>query len=87
MRRCTAEGCCATSFRTGVPQVSLLTGGMKAAVWAHHKAAAARRWSLWVARQGQVQPVAPNTDFVAVAGGFFHSHGLKAGGSIVGWGE
>ena len=35
---------------------------------------------------GQSDVPAPNSDFVAVAGGFVHSLGLKADGSIVAWG-
>ena len=37
--------------------------------------------------EGQCDVPAPNTDFVAVAGGEFHSLGLKADGSIVAWGS
>ena len=36
---------------------------------------------------GQLDVPAPNTDFVAVAGGSSHSLGLKADGSIVAWGQ
>ncbi|MHC4093340.1 MAG: hypothetical protein ACYSVY_24230, partial [Planctomycetota bacterium] len=36
---------------------------------------------------GQCDVPAPNTDFVAVAAGLFHSLGLKADGSIVAWGK
>ena len=35
---------------------------------------------------GQCDIPAPNTDFVAVAGGGYHSLGLKTDGSIVVWG-
>ena len=35
---------------------------------------------------GQCDVPEPNTDFVAVAGGRYHSLGLKADGSIVAWG-
>ena len=35
---------------------------------------------------GQCDVPAPNTDFVAVAGGAYHSLGLKSDGSIVAWG-
>ncbi len=35
---------------------------------------------------GQCNVPAPNTGFVAIAGGLFHSLGLKADGSIVAWG-
>ncbi len=35
--------------------------------------------------QGQTNVPAPNTGFIAVAGGGFHSLGLKADGSIVAW--
>jgi hypothetical protein len=36
---------------------------------------------------GQCNVPAPNSAFVAVAGGWFHSLGLKADGSIVAWGR
>ncbi|MFH1109658.1 MAG: IPTL-CTERM sorting domain-containing protein [Planctomycetota bacterium] len=36
---------------------------------------------------GQCIVPAPNTGFVAVAAGFYHSLGLKADGSIVAWGN
>ena len=36
---------------------------------------------------GQCDVPAPNTDFVAIAGGYYHSLGLKADGSIVVWGS
>ncbi|MEK6800113.1 MAG: thrombospondin type 3 repeat-containing protein, partial [Planctomycetota bacterium] len=36
---------------------------------------------------GQTNVPAPNTGFVAVSGGYYHSLGLKADGSIVAWGR
>ncbi|MFC1572375.1 hypothetical protein ACFL6M_02140 [Candidatus Eisenbacteria bacterium] len=36
---------------------------------------------------GQCVVPAPNTDFVAVAGGAYHSLGLKSDGRIVAWGD
>ena len=36
---------------------------------------------------GQCDVPPPNTGFVAIAGGWFHSVGLKADGSIVAWGD
>ncbi len=36
---------------------------------------------------GQTSVPPPNDDFIAVAGGFYHSLGLRADGSIVAWGS
>ena len=36
---------------------------------------------------GQCDVPVPNEGFVAVAGGYYHSLGLKADGSIVAWGD
>jgi hypothetical protein len=37
--------------------------------------------------QGQCDVPSPNADFIAVAGGHYHSLGLKSDGTIVAWGD
>jgi alpha-tubulin suppressor-like RCC1 family protein len=37
--------------------------------------------------EGQCHVPSPNSGFIAIAAGYYHSLGLKSDGSIVAWGE
>ncbi|KKM05958.1 hypothetical protein LCGC14_1748830 [marine sediment metagenome] len=61
-------------YTLGLQQITTLEGPPKVYAWGRNS-------------YGQIDVPAPNTDFIAVAGGNKHSFALRANGSIVAWGS